>query len=121
MIMSMPSGTVLELDGEKQKIRIQDKNGDNALTMDLKNGKITLKAAEKIEIQAGSATLTLENKGNITLKGSNKVSLEGASIQGKANAKLALEGASAELKAEANLNLSASGAAVLKGAIVKIN
>ncbi len=119
--LTMPSGTVLELDDGNQKVHVQDKNGNNALTMDLNGGIITLKAGKKIEIQAGSATLTLENSGSITLKGSEKISLEGTSIQAKASAKLALEGANSELKGSASLDLNASGPAVLKGAIVKIN
>lgn len=119
--LTMPSGTVLTLDDENSKVSIQDKKGDNALTMDLKGGNVTLKAKTKISIEAGKTALTLDSSGNITMKSNGKISLQATDIEAKANSKLALQGTTAEVKASANLNLNASGPAALKGAIVKIN
>ncbi len=56
--LTMPSGIVLTLDDETSKVSIQDKKGENALTMDMKGGNITLKAKTKISIEAGKTTLT---------------------------------------------------------------
>ena len=119
--LTMPSGMVLTLDDENSKVSVQDKGGDNALSMDMKGGEVTLKAKTKVTVQAGQTTLTLESGGNITLKGNGTVSLQGTDIQGKANSKLAMQGTTAEIKANATLDLKASGPANLKGAIVKIN
>ena len=121
LALTMPSGTALTLDDEKSNVSIQDKNGENALTLDLKGGNVTLKAKTKVTIQAGQTSLVLESGGNITLKGNGKISLQGTDIQAKANAKLALQGTTGEIKASATLDLNASGPASLKGAIVKIN
>lgn len=119
--LTMPSGTVLTLDDEKSKVEIKDKNGDNALTMDMKGGEITLKAKTKVSIQAGKTSIVLESGGAITQKGSGKISIQGTDIEAKANSKLALQGTTSEVKASASLDLKASGPANLKGAIVKIN
>ena len=119
--LTMPSGTALTVDDENSKVTVQDKGGDNSLTMDMKGGEVTLKAKTKVTIQAGQTTLTLESGGNITLKGNGTVSLQGTDVQAKANSKLSMQGTTAEVKANATLDLNASGPATLKGAIVKIN
>ena len=127
--LTMPSGTVLTIDDEAQKVTVKDKNGKNALEMDLKGGNVELKADKKLTLSAGKTTITLESGGNITQKGSGTVSVEGANIKGKANSSVGLEasgsvaikGASVEAKANGALKLNASGIAELKGTMVKIN
>ena len=119
--LTLPSGTVLAIDDEKKMVNLSDKNGDNALQMDLQKGEITLSAKTKLVLSAGQTTITLESSGNITEKSTTKIALETATLEGKANAKLALQGATAEVKADAALTLQASGPTNVKGAIVKIN
>lgn len=119
--LTLPSGTVLKIDDEKSAVAVQDKSGENALTMDLKGGNVELKAKTKLTLAAGSTTVTLESSGNITQKASNKVAISGATIEEKGSAKVAIEGATTEVKANAALTLQASGPASLKGAIVNIN
>ena len=121
LTVTMPSGTVLVLDDEKQAVSVKDKSGDNALLMDLKKGEVTLKAKTKLVLSAGETSVTLEQSGNITEKGSGTLKLDAANIEGKAKAKLALKGATGEVKADGSLTLSASGPASVKGAVVKIN
>ena len=89
--------------------------------MDLKGGAIALKAKTKLTLSAGETTITLESSGAITVKASNKVSIEAANIEEKGSAKVAVEAGTAEVKAQASLTLQASGPAALKGAIVNIN
>ena len=119
--LTMPSGTEIKIDDKEQNISIKDKNGDNALTMDLKGGNVELKAKTKLTLSAGSTTITLESSGNLTEKADSKISSQAANIESKATAKLSLEGAQAELKASATLDLNGSGMANLKGGMVKIN
>ena len=119
--LTMPSGTVLTLDDEANKIMLQDKGGENTLTMDLKGGEVTLKAKKKITIQAGNSKLEIDSSGGISMKSSGKLSLQGTDVEIKANSKLSMQGTTSELKANATLDLKASGPATLKGAIVKIN
>ena len=104
--LTMPSGTVLTIDDAAQSVSVKDKGGNNALTMDLKGGNVTLKAKTKLTLSAGQTTITLESSGNITEKGNGTVSIQGSNVKAKANAAINLEG---------------SATAVLKGGIVKIN
>ena len=119
--LTMPSGTVLTVDDGGEQVALQDKEGTNALTMDLKKGEITLKAKTKLTLSAGETSIVLESSGNITEMGSATISLEGTNVQAKASGKLALQGATAQVKSDAALDLNASGPATLKGVIVKIN
>ncbi len=119
--LTMPSGTVLKLDDEAQKMTLQDKDGNNALVMDLQGGNIELKAKTKLTLSAGETTVTLESSGNITLKGNGTVKSEGASVEAKATGKLSLHGAAAEVKSDGTLDLQASGPTTVKGAILKLN
>ncbi len=119
--LTMPSGTIIEIDDENKLIKIQDKNGDNALKMDLQGGEVSLKAKTKLELSAGETKITLEQSGNITAKGSATITLDGANIDNKAKGKFGAKGATAEVKADGTMTLEASGPATLKGAVVKIN
>lgn len=121
--LTMPSGATLVLDDEKQAVELKDKDAKNALQMDLKGGAITIKAADKLELDAGngSAVISMDKSGNITLKAKSKVAVEGANVEGKATAGLTLEGATAELKANTSLNMSATGTTTIKGLSVSIN
>ncbi len=121
LTVTMPSGTVVELDDENKKASVHDKNSDNALLMDLGKGEVELKAKTKLTLSAGKTTITLEQGGNITEKGTGAIKLDGGSIEGKSKGKLALQGMDAEVKANASLKLSASGPASLKGAVLKLN
>ena len=119
--LTMPSGSILVLDDEESRVTVRDKEGNNALIMDLKGGELTLKAKTKISIEAGDTKIQLGSDGNITQKGSATVSIEGTDIQAKASSKLSMQGSSAEVKGSADLNLESSGSTVLKGSLVKIN
>ncbi len=120
--LTMPSGTVLTLDDGEQRVQLKDKEGNNALDMDLKKGEITLQAKTKLTLAAGKTTVVLESGGNITQKGSGTVSIEATNIQEKAKSKLAMEGLTAEMKASTTADVKASGGPLtLKGLIVKIN
>lgn len=121
MTLTMPSGTEIKIDDKEQSISIKDKDGENALTMDLKGGNVELKAKTKLTLSAGSTTITLESSGNLTEKADSKIASEAANIESKATAKLSMEGAQAEVKASATLDLNGSGVANLKGGLVKIN
>lgn len=124
------------LDDENQKLSLQDKEGENALEINAKEGVITFTAknkaifrinekelllldgslradinADNISLQAGQK---LELKGqNTTLDGSN-TDIKGQNIKVEAQASLGLKG-TASLKAES------SGMTELKGSMVKLN
>lgn len=119
--LTLPSGAVLSIDDENKKIDLKDKGGDNALSMDLNGGNLSLKAKSKISLEVGSNKVELDSSGNLTIKTSNKVAIQATNIEVKGSAKVAIQGAQTEVKADATLTLQASGPTAVKGAIVNIN
>lgn len=119
--LTLPSGTVLSIDDEKKAVALQDKGGENALTMDLQGGNIELKAKTKLTLSAGSTSVVLDSSGSLTQKASSKIAMETATLEEKGSAKVAVQGGMVEVKADATLNLQASGPTAVKGAMVNIN
>lgn len=110
------AGNTIILDDGGKSLSLQDKGGDNALTMSLTAGEITLKAKSKLTLQAGStATITLDgNAGKVTINGQTKVELKGTQISGEATA-------SCTLKANGQMGIESTGITQIKGSMVKIN
>ena len=121
LTVTMPSGTVLQIDDEKQTVTAKNKGGDTSLVMNMKDGEIALKAKSKITLTAGNASVTLEKSGNITLKGNGDIKLDGKSVTGKAKGQLNLQGMDVSAKATKELKLNATGTASLKGTLLKLN
>ena len=119
--LTMPSGTVVTVSDEQGLVEVKDKQGENALSMNLKEGTISLKAKQKLELAAGQVTITLDAGGDLTLKAGKGVQAEGATVAVKASGELSLEGANAAVKANGNLDLNASGMATVKGSMLKLN
>ena len=122
LTVTMPSGTVLEIDDEKQLVTTKNKGGDTSLVMNMKDGEIELKAKSKLTLSAGNASIVLEQNGNVTITGNGgDVSVEGKGVKVKSQGSLGLEGVSTDVKASMDLNLSATKTASVKGAILKLN
>ena len=119
--ITLPSGTTLIMDDENQAVALKDKNGDNALEMDLKGGNVTLKAKTKLVLSAGDTTVTLESAGNLTEKASSKIAMETANLEGKGSARVKLEGGMVDVKSNGTMNLQATGTTAVKGLMVNIN
>ena len=119
--LTLPSGTVLTVDDEKQSAALRDAKSENALTMDFKGGNVVLKAKTKLTLSAGDTSLVLEAAGNMKQTAKNKVSIQGATIEEKGSAKVSIQGAETEVKATASLKLQSSGPTQVKGAMVNIN
>ncbi|MBO4913987.1 MAG: hypothetical protein J5449_02170 [Oscillospiraceae bacterium] len=145
LTVTMPSGTVLELDDKEKKVHIHDKEKKNELLMELESGSVTLKAEKKLTLVSGKSQIVLTEDGNIEEKGSKKltesfkdidseatssvqikgkssgIKLEGASIEGKANGQLKLQSGMAAIKSNGMMEVSASGVTTVKGSILKLN
>ena len=119
--LTLPSGTVLTIDDEAKSVSLKDKEGENALTMDLQGGNLELKAKAKLTLSAGDTTITLESSGNLTQKASSTVSVEGATTEIKGTSQVAVQGAAVEVKGDSTLTLQGGGSAALKGGMVAIN
>ena len=121
LTVTMPSGTVIEIDDEKQTLTAKNKEGDTALEMKMKDGEVELKAKSKLTLSAGQASVTLEKDGNITIKGGGDVVVDGKSVTNKAQGEVALKGMDVSASANKDLNLSATGTAAVKGTLLKLN
>ncbi len=119
--LTMPSGTALTIDDEAKEVSIKDKGGDNSLVMGMEKGEITLKSKTKLTLQAGDTSITLESSGDIKVKGTGAISVEGTNVSMKGNTKLELKSTAVSVAADGTMELKSSGTAALKGAIVQIN
>ena len=92
------------------------------LSMDYKDGKITIQSEKNISLKAGSAELTMDgNAGAVSLKAKKVTVTADNEIGLKANSALKAEGAQIDVKGQAKINLQASGPVAVKGAVVQIN
>lgn len=132
-------GSVVEISDEKDQeaIRVKTPKGNlsiellqnpetvtvtaekNKVTVDGKNGSVKVSAEKKIELTAGSASLSMESNGNIKLKGGT-LELKGNSIKLDSGGLLNMKGQSCELSG-AMVSAKANGIMEIKGNITKIN
>ena len=119
--ISTPGGLTLLLDDGANAVTLRDKNKKNILTVDAKNGAVSIKAAKKLVLDVGGGSLTLDGQGK-------KATLKMGSISVEANQSLTLkgqnvklEGSMASLKANGNMEVKAGGVLTLKGAMAKVN
>ena len=119
--VTTPAGTKLVLDDEKKAIDLTDKDGKNAIKMDLKGGAMEVLADKKITLKAGSASLELDGSGKATLKASTSTTLDAATVELKAKSQLKGQGAQTEIKATGQLTLQSSGITNVKGSLLNLN
>ena len=120
--LTTPKGSVIAVDDSTESCKISDKDGKNMLSMDYKNGKITIQSEKNISLKAGSAELTMDgNAGAVSLKAKKVTVTADNEIGLKANSALKAEGAQVDVKGQAKINLQASGPVAIKGAVVQIN
>ncbi len=112
----------LSMQEKEQKITLQDKDGKNLLSIDAKGGNISITADKKIELKAGSSTITLDGSGKVSIESSGNVEIKGQQVKITAQSGLTLSAqATMDIKSSGQLNLQATGPANLKGAMVKLN
>lgn len=113
--LTTPAGATLTLDDGNEKIELKDKEGKNGLTMDLKAGKVTIKAEKNITLEAGSSKLILDGQGNrASLESQSQLNFKSAQIGANASGKM-------ELKSSGQMSVQSSGMTQVKGSMVKIN
>ena len=121
LTLTTPSGAMLQLDDENKSLALQDKNGENKLTILWEKGEITLAAKTKLTLSAGQTSLVLESEGKITATATKSAEISASAITMQGKESFEAEAAQVNLKANGSLNAQASGNAVIKGAIVQIN
>ncbi len=115
-----PKQLVLTIDDEAELIAMEDKEKKNSVTLDCKNGDITVTAKTSIKLKIGSKEVLSADSdtvkiaaGTIQLDGSQKLQLKGKTTD--------VSGSTVNVKSNGKLGLEASGVAQLKGSMVKIN
>lgn len=138
------SGQTIELhdDSGKEKIKIYDTNNKNEITLDSANGKITIKATDKLTIEAKDIEIKAQNGMKIEagqgleqkamdIKSEAQNGLEQKAMQIKTEAQTTLEAKATSIEIKANASLKATGGATaevsssgvmtVKGSMVMIN
>lgn len=121
LTLHTPGGLTLQMDDKAKSVTIQDKDGKNLMTVDGKNGAVTVTAEKKITLDVGSGSLELDGQGKkatlkmgtINIQADQNLNLKGQNVK--------LEGAMTSLSASGNLEAKASGILTLKGSMTKIN
>ena len=106
----------MALDGEGKKILVTDKDGKNALTMDLGSGAVTVQADKKLTLSAGTnANITLDGaSGKITVNGKTGVDIQTAQLKAEASG-------TCQIKANGQMSVESSGMTQIKGSMLKLN
>jgi uncharacterized protein involved in type VI secretion and phage assembly len=138
------SGQTIEFHDEsgKEKIRIYDTNNKNEITLDTANGEVTIKATEKLTLEAKDIEIKaqngikieagqgLEQKGaDIKIEAQQGIEQKAMEIKTEAQTTFETKATSVEIKANASLKatgsataeISSSGVMTVKGSMVMIN
>lgn len=103
----------LVFDDDKKSIRIETPAGKK-ITLDEDAGTIVLEDDNSNTVSMDSSGISIESGGDVKIKATGDVSLEGTNINIKANAQFKAEGS-------AGVEMSSSATATLKGSLVQIN
>lgn len=127
--IATPGKLSVILRDEDKSISIRDENCENTVELDCGNGKVSLKAKNKMELKIGEGVLISIEENSLKLKsrelilsGDTKISMEGQNIgiKAKTNAQISA-GAQASIKASAGMKLGSDALLELKGAMIKLN
>ena len=112
----------LTLDNEKRKIILQDKDKNASIEMSTLDGKITIKAAQKLTINVGENISVNMNglNGKITVTASDMTVDTTAQLNLNGGGKASLTGASVKVESQGSLQMSSPGLCTLDGKPVRI-
>ena len=107
------SGMRLTFDDDLTVVRLETPGG-NVLVLSEDESSVTLADENGSTVTLDGDGVTIDSSGDLVLKASGEVSVEGANVSLAASARLTAEGS-------AGAELSSGGTAVLKGSLVQIN
>lgn len=122
ILVQTKKGLKLFLEDENETILLGDRDGKSGVSVDAKNGAVTILADKTLELTVGGnvmLSLTGSSKA-IEIKGSKLTCNADQSMELKGQT-LNLEGSSTQIKGSGTLKLEAGGTAQLKGAMVQLN
>lgn len=97
------------------KLEMSEKTNEVILSTSDSNHKVTLnEKSGSVEIKSGNTVISLNQKGEVKIEGSNSISVQGGQVKLQATSNL-------EIKANANMTLQAGGMMQIKGSMIKLN
>ena len=111
-----------QIDNEKKKILISDKDGNNKIEIKTENGQMEILAKQKLTIKVGDNIKLFMNgsNGTVTLE-ATKLKIETSnSTELKSNNKISIEGGNVSAQGNSMLKLNSSGPVTVAGTPVKL-
>ncbi|MBQ9590471.1 MAG: hypothetical protein IJR29_09830 [Butyrivibrio sp.] len=112
----------VEIDNEKKKILISDKDGNNKIEMKTENGQMEIIAKQKLTIKVGDNIKLIMNgsNGTVTLE-SNKLKIStNDTSEIKSNNRVTVEGGNVSVSGNSMLKLKSSGPVSVEGTPIKL-
>ncbi len=112
----------IEMDNEKKKILISDKESKNKLEMKTENGQMEIFADQKLTIKCGDNIKVIMNGSNGTVTiDAQKVKISASdSAEIKANSRLTAEGGNVTVTGNSMLKIKSSGPVTVEGTPIKL-
>ena len=112
----------LEIDNEKKKILISDKEGNNKIEMKTEDGQMEIIAKQKLTIKVGDNIKMIMNgsNGTVTLE-ATKVKIDTTdTTEIKSNSRLNVEGGNVTVSGNSMLKVKSSGPVTVEGTPIKL-
>ena len=111
----------LLMEDEPVEINLCDKDRKNILTINGKDGVVTVKAEKQIVLDVGGGSLTLDGQGKKATLKMDTISIEAGQSLNLKGQNVKVEGSMMTVSSSGNLEAKASGILTLKGSMTKIN
>ena len=121
LLLHTKGNLTLMMEDEPVEIRLCDEKQKNILTINGKDGVVTVKAEKKIVLDVGGGSLTLDGQGKKATLKMDTVSVEAGQSLTLKGQSVKVEGSMMTVSSSGNLEAKASGVLTLKGSMTKIN
>ena len=111
-----------EIDNEKKKILISDKEGNNKIEMKTEDGQMEIVAKQKLTIKVGDNIKMIMNgsNGTVTIE-STKVKIDTTdTTEVKSNSRINVEGGNVTVSGNSMLKIKSSGPVTVEGTPIKL-
>lgn len=112
----------VEIDNEKKKILISDKEGSNKIEMKTEDGQMEILAKQKLTIKVGDNIKVIMNgsNGTVTIE-STKVKIDTTdTTEIKSNSRINMEGGNVTVSGNSMLKIKSSGPVTVEGTPIKL-